>query len=102
MAAFAAIFAVALLPVGGWGPTLGPGHMDPCGAARATALLRPRVAVPIHWGTFFPIGLSRLRGRALAQPPLAFERHVRELAPETPVRVLALGETIELARLPPR
>ena len=26
---------VALLPVGGWGPTLGPGHMDPLDAARA-------------------------------------------------------------------
>ena len=28
---------VALLPVAGWGPTLGPGHMDPLDAARAAA-----------------------------------------------------------------
>ena len=24
---------VALLPVWGWGTTIGPGHLDPCGAA---------------------------------------------------------------------
>ena len=41
---------LALLPVWGWGPSLNPGHLDPAGAARALALLRPRVAVPIHWG----------------------------------------------------
>src|SRR5277367_6501719 len=42
---------VALLPVGGWGPTLGPGHMDPRDAARAAGLLKPRVAIPVQWGT---------------------------------------------------
>jgi len=42
---------VALLPVSGWGLTLGPGHMGPEAAARAVRLLRPRVAVPVHWGT---------------------------------------------------
>ena len=42
---------IALLPVWGWGPRAGPGHLDPEGAAKAAALLEPRVAVPIHWGT---------------------------------------------------
>ena len=42
---------VALLPVSGWGLTLGDGHMDPHRAAEAVRLLRPRLAVPIHWGT---------------------------------------------------
>jgi len=32
---------LALLPVWGWGPTLGPGHLDPEGAARAAALPLP-------------------------------------------------------------
>ena len=45
---------VALLPVAGWGPKLGPGHMDAVRAAEAIALLRPRVAIPIHWGTLHP------------------------------------------------
>ena len=43
---------LALVPIWGWGPSLGRGkHMDPEGAAEALRLLRPRVAVPIHWGT---------------------------------------------------
>ena len=32
---------LALLPVSGWGPRLGPGHLDPAAAARALELLRP-------------------------------------------------------------
>jgi L-ascorbate metabolism protein UlaG (beta-lactamase superfamily) len=89
-------FDVALLPVWGWGPSLGPGHMDPLSAARAVAILRPAVTVPIHWGTFFPVGLEALRGSALVEPPRVFARHVAELAPEVEVRVLAIGETLAL------
>jgi len=87
---------VALLPVWGWGPSLGPGHMDPLAAARAAALLRPRVAVPIHWGTFFPVGLARRRGDVLVEPPREFARHAAELAPGVEVRILAAGETMAL------
>lgn len=43
---------VALLPVWGWGPTLRGGHLDPYRAAQALTMLRPRIAIPIHWGTF--------------------------------------------------
>ena len=43
---------VALLPVWGWGPSLGPGHLNPFTAAQALTLLRPRIAIPIHWGTY--------------------------------------------------
>ena len=45
---------LALLPIWGWGPSLGPGHMDPERAARAAALIEPRIVVPIHWGTLYP------------------------------------------------
>jgi L-ascorbate metabolism protein UlaG (beta-lactamase superfamily) len=58
---------VALLPVAGWSPKLGPGHMDAERAARAAALLRPRVAVPIHWGTLHP--RTRARGGWFTDPP---------------------------------
>jgi L-ascorbate metabolism protein UlaG (beta-lactamase superfamily) len=92
-------FDVALLPVWGWGPSLGPGHMDPLSAARAVAIVRPAVAVPIHWGTFFPVGLEALRGSALVEPPRVFARHVAELAPEVEVRVLAPGDELMLARV---
>jgi L-ascorbate metabolism protein UlaG (beta-lactamase superfamily) len=84
---------VALLPVWGWGPTLGQGHLNPRTAAEALRLLRPRIAVPIHWGTFFPIGLG---GRRLVDPPHEFARHAAELAPEVEVRILVPGEGFEL------
>jgi L-ascorbate metabolism protein UlaG (beta-lactamase superfamily) len=99
MASLAGRFDVALLPVWGWGPSLGPGHMDPLSAARAVALLRPAVAVPIHWGTFFPVGLEALRGSALVEPPRVFARHVAELAPEVEVRVLAPGDELALGKV---
>src|SRR5262249_22158875 len=51
MADIAPDLDLVLLPVAGWGPRLPAGHLNPESAAQALALLRPRVAVPIHWGT---------------------------------------------------
>ena len=85
---------VALLPVAGWGPKLGPGHMDPRAAAEAVRLLRPAVAIPIHWGTYFSMRLRKRTAAAPALPPAdAFREHVLELAPETEVRILQPGES---------
>jgi L-ascorbate metabolism protein UlaG (beta-lactamase superfamily) len=88
---------LALLPVWGWGPTLGPGHLDPGRAAEAAAMLSPRIAVPIHWGTLFPVGLSRVGRRHLIAPPREFERRCGELAPQVDVRVLDPGEATSLS-----
>lgn len=85
---------VALLPVAGWGPRLGPGHMDAAGAARAAALLCPRIAVPIHWGTFRP--RTTRAGEWFTEPPSAFAAGVAELAPEVEVRVLEPGASLSL------
>jgi L-ascorbate metabolism protein UlaG (beta-lactamase superfamily) len=82
---------VALLPVAGWGPKLGPGHMTPERAARAVALVRARVAVPIHWGTLHP-RLTR-RGAWFSSPGEQFAAQVAEVAPEAEVRVLRPGES---------
>ena len=90
MAALAPV-DVALLPVAGWGPSLGPGHLDPERAARAAALLRPRVAIPIHWGTLRPV-LSR-PGDWFSGPGAEFAAQVAALAPEVDVRVLRPGES---------
>ncbi len=87
---------LALIPVWGWGPTLGPGHLDPRSAADALALLAPRIAVPIHWGTLYPFALERLRPRALIDPPHLFRRYASELAPQCEVRILEPGATTEL------
>jgi L-ascorbate metabolism protein UlaG (beta-lactamase superfamily) len=88
---------LALLPVWGWGPTLGPGHLDPAGAARAAALLSPRLAIPIHWGTLYPLGLARLRPGRLKLPADEFASRARELAPQVETRVLSPGESASLA-----
>jgi L-ascorbate metabolism protein UlaG (beta-lactamase superfamily) len=45
---------VALLPIWGWGSTLGEGHLNPQRAATATHLIKPELLVPIHWGTYAP------------------------------------------------
>ena len=87
---------VALLPVGGWGRTLGPGHMNPRQAARAAALLQPRIAIPIHWGTFLAIGVGRRRHAQLHDPPHLFASEVAELAPAVEVRILAPGDETTL------
>ena len=77
---------LALLPVAGWGPRLPPGHLDPERAAEALRLLRPRIAVPIHWGTYALAGR-----RTSADPPETFRRFAAERAPEVEVRVLPPG-----------
>jgi L-ascorbate metabolism protein UlaG (beta-lactamase superfamily) len=63
-------------------------------AAQALSLLRPRLAVPIHWGTFAP-GWPGARP-ASEEPVRAFERHAAELAPDVQVRVLAQGQALDL------
>lgn len=87
---------VALVPVAGWGPRLGPGHMDPLQAARAVCLLAPRLAIPIHWGTLLPLGRARRHRDLLHDPPRLFARHVARLAPDVQVRILAPGQAISL------
>ena len=85
---------MALLPIWGWGPTLGSGHLDPASAARAAALVSARVAVPIHWGTYAPAHLLlRSRPAFLDDPPGRFRAAAADAAPETEVRVLGPGES---------
>jgi L-ascorbate metabolism protein UlaG (beta-lactamase superfamily) len=96
MAGLSGEIDVALLPVAGWSPKLGPGHMDPDDAARATRLLNPRVAIPIHWGTLLPLGLGARHRRRLAEPARRFAREVGRVAPGTEVRILAPGEETRL------
>jgi L-ascorbate metabolism protein UlaG (beta-lactamase superfamily) len=89
---------VALLPIWGWGATLGRGiHLDPVSAANALRLLRPRIAVPIHWGTYLPLYLGLRKAPAfLSEPAMAFAREAAAVAPEVDVRVLKPGERLAL------
>ena len=92
MAELAGTLDVALLPVAGWGPKVGPGHMDPREAAEALALLRPALAVPIHWGTYRRIGHRPGRPRARVR------RARGRLAPDVRVAVLEPGGSVEITR----
>jgi L-ascorbate metabolism protein UlaG (beta-lactamase superfamily) len=88
---------LALLPVWGWGPTARASeHLDPLGAARAVAAIRPRLAVPIHWGTLHPAGFRWMRPSTRIDPPHQFAQHVRRLAPQTTVRVLPVGGSLHV------
>jgi L-ascorbate metabolism protein UlaG (beta-lactamase superfamily) len=87
------IVDVALLPVWGWGPSVGEGHLDPQRAAQATAMIAPRLAIPIHWGTF---ALPWARDGASDRHAREFAELTAELAPTVDVRVLAPGESAEL------
>ncbi|HEX3268208.1 MAG TPA: MBL fold metallo-hydrolase [Gaiellaceae bacterium] len=81
---------VAVLPVSGWGSRLPAGHLDPGRAAEALQLLQPKVAVPVHWGTYrTPFG-APLGDR----PAREFAAAAAELAPEVEIRVLGIGETL--------
>ncbi len=92
MAELAPRLELAFLPVSGWGPRVPKGHLDPERAAQALELLRPRVCVPIHWGTLRPLYRRR---------PYDFDTdagaRLAALAPTVDVRVLAPGDrfTIE-------
>ena len=60
---------LALIPVGGWGPTLhAHEHLDADAAAEALRLVKASWAVPVHYGTFWPIGLSRFRPHMFSAP----------------------------------
>jgi L-ascorbate metabolism protein UlaG (beta-lactamase superfamily) len=86
---------VALLPIWGWGPSAGPGHLDPESAARALTLLRPRVVIPIHWATYLPVGYSGDHP-LLSGPGPAFAARAAELAPDVRVELLRPGTSVGL------
>ena len=101
---FAAVRSVdlALVPVGGWGPTLGEEHLDPPEAAEAVSLVGARWAVPLHWGTFWPVGLEMVaRDRhhhLFVTPGERFAEAMADRAAEAVV--LAPGQRVELQGMP--
>jgi L-ascorbate metabolism protein UlaG (beta-lactamase superfamily) len=84
---------VALLPVWGYGPTLGSGHLDPFRAAQSLPGIAPRVAVPIHWGTYCPIGMVWMQMAFLHYPPHSFQRYAQRIAPEVDIQILEPGQS---------
>jgi L-ascorbate metabolism protein UlaG (beta-lactamase superfamily) len=87
---------VALLPIWGWGLRLPDDHLSPETAAKALQLLRPDLAIPIHWGTFLPLGAHLFYRHYLSDPPQAFIRYAQEYAPDVRTILLQPGESITL------
>jgi L-ascorbate metabolism protein UlaG (beta-lactamase superfamily) len=96
MAKLGEAFAIdmALLPVWGYGPNLRGDHMNPREAAHALTMLRPRMAVPIHWGTFRPLGKLWSRLSYFSDPPYTFAGYAAQLAPETEISILQPGDSL--------
>jgi L-ascorbate metabolism protein UlaG (beta-lactamase superfamily) len=86
----------ALLPVGGWGPNLGEGHLDAGRAAEALRRLAPGSAVPVHYGTYWPIGMDAVRPHEFHAPGEEFVRLAAERAPGVAVHRLGHGESVRL------
>jgi L-ascorbate metabolism protein UlaG (beta-lactamase superfamily) len=86
----------ALLPIGAYDPAwfMERQHLDPEQALRAFGELGAATFVAMHWGTF------KLTDEPLDEPPVRLEAERRRLGlPPGRVRVLAVGETLEV---PPR
>ncbi|HVN11436.1 MAG TPA: MBL fold metallo-hydrolase, partial [Kineosporiaceae bacterium] len=91
---------IAAVPVWGWGPTLGPGHLDPAEAAEAAVRVGAGVAVPVHWGTLHPAGLRAVMRDRLVGPAGEFAARLATLGggrgPLVRAHVLAVGGRLEL------
>lgn len=88
---------LALVPVGGWGPRLSGGHLDPVEAARACALVGARTAIPIHWGTLHAPVSRRLPPGWMDRAGPAFQHAARHEAPDCEVVLLTPGESAEIS-----
>jgi len=85
----------ALLPIGAYDPAwfMKTMHMDPEQALQAFLDLGARTFVAMHWGTF------KLADEPLDEPPVRLEAERARLGiPADRVRVLAVGESLDVAR----
>jgi L-ascorbate metabolism protein UlaG (beta-lactamase superfamily) len=91
---------VAVVPVGGWGPTLGPTHLDPAQAAEAVRRVGARDAVPVHYGTFWPTGLRHVHPasfrRCFTGPGERFADELAAACPGARAHVIGSGQTVLL------
>lgn len=90
---------VAVVPVGGWGPRLSGGHMDPVQAARVCALVGARVAIPVHWGTLHAPVSRHLPPGWMDEAGPAFAVAMAHHAPQCHAIVLEAGGQADLTAL---
>jgi L-ascorbate metabolism protein UlaG (beta-lactamase superfamily) len=71
---------VALMPIGGSGPVLG--HTGAGAAVEALRLIRPKMVIPIHWGSLVAFGLQHRTWSYLSRPALDFVEGRRHHLPD--------------------
>jgi hypothetical protein len=54
------------------------------------------VSVPIHWGTYWPIGFRWFRGWGRHGAPGRFIRAASEIAPDAMIRATEIGAEVDL------
>jgi L-ascorbate metabolism protein UlaG (beta-lactamase superfamily) len=90
---------VALLPIAGIGPRMPEfKHMSPRHAVKAMDLLRPRLVIPIHWGTYHLPGtaLFRFRPDFHRRAPFLFMAQAADLEPDVHTVLLQPGEALSV------
>jgi len=90
---------VAMLPVAGLGPWMPERkHLSPRHAVEAMRLMKPRVVIPIHWGTYHLPGtvIMRLRPDFHRRAPFVFMTQAAMLDPHIRTVMLQPGESLGL------
>lgn len=88
---------LALLPIWGWGPSIGVGHLDPERAVEAALRVGAGLVVPIHWGTFAPEDLRR-KPAWLDRPAVEFASALERARQVPAAEILRPGTTLRLTR----
>jgi L-ascorbate metabolism protein UlaG (beta-lactamase superfamily) len=88
---------VAVIPIGGWGPPSARPTLGPTQAAEAAGRVGAKDAVPVHFGTFWPLGLryiNRLnfRQRFVEAGP-RFAAALATCCPTSTAHLLKIGNT---------
>lgn len=87
---------LALLPIGGWGLTLGEEHLGPRSAAALARDLEPRLVLPIHWGTLQIPLLRHLRPQLGRLAGSRFAAELAQVAPATRALLVEPGGRVRL------
>lgn len=90
---------LALLPIAGIGPRMPEfKHLSPRHAVLVMSLLRPRLTVPIHWGTYHLPGttIMGLRPDFHRRAPDLFMAQASALEPDVHTVLLSPGDALDL------
>lgn len=90
---------LALVPIGGWGPSLGTHHVDPAQAVDAVAEVGARWVLPVHYGTFWPLVLptgTRSHTHWFSSPATRFREAADTARLDFEIIIPGFGERVTL------